>query len=92
MSGLAIDLQEIPTGIDQLDATDPVDRQLQVSYNMSASIAAAIRLIRAGGANNYLMPKHVASVDRATYEATIDNANSALVDLIAALKSSVTLT
>lgn len=92
MAGLAIDLQELPVNIDKLDATDPTDRQLQVGYNLAAGIGSMLRAIAAPGSGKFLMPTHVIEADRATYEATINNAISANVDLLAALKSSVSLT
>src|ERR1039457_4103956 len=94
MSGLAIDASYLLAKFDTMDATDEVDRQLQNSYQTATVLLLVLNAIARGSdpdpslvgpqAGNYLMPSHVAADDRVTYESTIDNALSAMVDLHAA--------
>lgn len=85
MAGLAFDLQEIPVKLDTLDATDSVDRNLQVSRNLAAGIASVLRAIEAPGAGKFFRPIHIAAANQATYETYIGNAMSAVTDLLTAL-------
>jgi SLT domain-containing protein len=91
MSTPAIDLQEIPISMDTLDATDAVDRNLQGSLGLAATVSSVLRAIAAPGANNYFMPIHVAAADRGAYETAINNGATAAIDLVAALQYVATL-
>jgi len=85
MSGIAFDIQEIPVKLDTLDATDPVDRNLQGCRSLSAGIASVLRAIEAPGTGKFFRPTHIAAANQATYETYVGNAMSAVTDLLTAL-------
>jgi hypothetical protein len=90
-AGLAVDLSFLTQAFDTMDATDEVDRQLQVSFYDVTNILVAFDAIRAGGTGNYSMPDHVELINRGAYETGIDNAYTAIQDLLAAFQYVVTL-
>jgi hypothetical protein len=87
MSGLAIDLQELPKALDTIDADNDVDRQLQGCRNLAAGIASVLRAIGSTGTGKFVHPLHVSAVNQATYETDISNGMSAVTDLLSALTS-----
>jgi hypothetical protein len=86
MATPAFDILDLPARIDTLDATDSVDRNLQVCYMLAAAVAITLRDIESPGATLFKRPGHILAANTAVYESYVANALSAAADLVAALQ------
>jgi hypothetical protein len=90
VGSIAFDLVNLSRRLDMADGSiGPTARNLQSAWTLAMAINSMVRDIKAPGAGSYVRSEAWTAAHQADYETQIDNLDTALIDVAAALATIV---